>query len=108
VFSLAHHLRAKNGVAKFLLKLLYAPLLPGPIVFRPKQGFGLPTGIWLRTGRLRDLARSAIDALAASPWFHAAALHRLLHDHMCGQQNHERRLLGLICLALWMDRHGIA
>jgi asparagine synthase (glutamine-hydrolysing) len=108
VFSLSHHLRAKNGIPKYLLKLLYAPLLPGEIVFRPKQGFGLPTGAWLRDGRLRDLAQSAIAALAKSPIFDAAGLEALLEEHLGGRQNHERRLLGLIGLSLWMDRHGVA
>ena len=108
VFSLSHHLRAKNGTAKYLLKLLYAPLLPEAIVFRAKQGFGLPTGDWLRTGRLREMARQAVEALLRSRRFRPAALRELLEEHMSGRRNHERRLLGLVSLALWMERNGIA
>jgi asparagine synthase (glutamine-hydrolysing) len=108
VFSLPHHLRAKNGTAKYLLKLLYAPLLPGSIVFRAKQGFNLPVGAWLRTGRLRDLARGAVERLVGTRRFRPAPLRELLEAHLGGRRNHERRLLGIISLALWMDRNGVA
>src|SRR6266853_5817577 len=54
--TLPPELKYRGRVSKFLLKRHLAPRLPGLDVNRPKQGFSLPLGAWLR-GELRDTAR---------------------------------------------------
>jgi asparagine synthase (glutamine-hydrolysing) len=44
-------LKLRNGETKWILKRALAPLLPREIVERPKKGFGMPIGRWLREGR---------------------------------------------------------
>jgi asparagine synthase (glutamine-hydrolysing) len=42
----------RHGQTKYLLKQALAPLLPASILHRPKKGFGVPIGAWLRDGAL--------------------------------------------------------
>jgi asparagine synthase (glutamine-hydrolysing) len=44
-------LKLKNGKTKWILKRALEPLLPSQIIYRPKKGFGMPIGRWLREGR---------------------------------------------------------
>jgi asparagine synthase (glutamine-hydrolysing) len=46
-----HQLKLRGGVTKWILKRAVAPLLPAEIIHRPKKGFGMPIGRWLREGR---------------------------------------------------------
>ena len=44
-------LKLHGGTTKWILKQALAPLLPREIVERPKKGFGMPIGRWLREGK---------------------------------------------------------
>ncbi len=46
-----HQLKLRGGETKWILKRALAPLLPRQIVDRPKKGFGMPIGRWLREDR---------------------------------------------------------
>ncbi len=46
-----HQLKLHGGTTKWILKKALAPLLPREILERPKKGFGMPIGRWLREGR---------------------------------------------------------
>jgi asparagine synthase (glutamine-hydrolysing) len=53
-------LKIRNGQSKYLLKKALCRYLPRDLVYRPKQGFGVPAGDWLR-GPLKSWARELID-----------------------------------------------
>ncbi len=44
-------LKLHGGKTKWILKKALAPLLPREILKRPKKGFGMPIGRWLREGK---------------------------------------------------------
>src|SRR5207302_7517495 len=52
-------LKLHGGETKWILKRALAPLLPREIVERPKKGFGMPIGRWIKAGRFEfDHART--------------------------------------------------
>jgi asparagine synthase (glutamine-hydrolysing) len=59
-WSLSHHHRYRNGQGKWLLRELLRRSLPDHLIDRPKMGFGVPVGQWLR-GPLRPWADSLLD-----------------------------------------------
>lgn len=70
MLDLAHaapgHIRMPKGASdKHLLREAFRPLLRPGISERPKQGFSLPLGRWMR-GPLRDLCESGLATLAVS------------------------------------------
>lgn len=44
--------KLRNGVTKYILKKSLEPLLPNNILYRRKQGFGVPIGKWFKDGNL--------------------------------------------------------
>jgi asparagine synthase (glutamine-hydrolysing) len=101
-------LRGLDG--KRLLKRLGRRFLPSEIVDRPKKGFGMPTGRWLRA-ELGPLARAALTdgrSLAASGRFVRAEVERLLDEHQRGAVDHRQRLWALLVLELWRRKHALS
>jgi asparagine synthetase B (glutamine-hydrolysing) len=60
VVGLPDDAKIRGGETKRLLRRAVAGLVPDAIISRPKQGFDLPLGAWLR-GPLRSLAAARLD-----------------------------------------------
>jgi asparagine synthase (glutamine-hydrolysing) len=58
-WQLPLHMKLRNGEGKWLLKQLLGRYVPAALHDRPKQGFGMPVGDWIR-GEMRDWAESLI------------------------------------------------
>lgn len=88
------------GGGKRLLKKALERHLPHDLLYRPKQGFGVPIAAWARHGgmaaRLEDL--TGRSALADSGLIEARALRRLVAHHRAGRADHGRALWALLML----------
>ncbi len=87
------------GESKGLLKRICARHVPPAVVYRPKAGFALPLGAWMR-GPYRD---ALCDTLlgAPNPWFNRATVHRTLAEHMSGAFDHSARLWSIYTWLRW-------
>ncbi|HEX7836933.1 MAG TPA: asparagine synthase (glutamine-hydrolyzing) [Kofleriaceae bacterium] len=106
--SLPIDLKLRGCTGKYLLKQLAYRYLPRAIVDRPKKGFGMPIGRWLRQD-LRSLSRDVLlgpDSLAASGRLRRPVVERMLREHGDGVVDHRQRLWTLLVLELWRHRHG--
>ncbi|MEM9252114.1 MAG: asparagine synthase (glutamine-hydrolyzing) [Planctomycetota bacterium] len=101
---LPHRVLMPGGRPKGLLRDLAASLdLPGEIVRRPKRGFALPLGQWLRTS-LRDAAHGLIaEGSLAELGIAMPPVRRMLDEHDKGRRDHTHRLFALMQLALWQQ-----
>jgi asparagine synthase (glutamine-hydrolysing) len=95
--NLPPDLKLRNGEGKYLLKKALGPYLPPEILYRPKQGFGVPLASWFR-GPLRQSIRTAVlgQVLADTGWFNPAYLRRLVDDHQSGRRDHSAPLWTLM------------
>ena len=101
-------LKLRGGTTKYILKRLAARYLPRAIVDRPKKGFGMPIGRWLRE-ELRGLSHEVLlgpASLAAAGRLQRRVVERLLREHGDGVADHRQRLWTLLVLELWRGRHG--
>ena len=91
-----------RGGGKRLLREAFADDLPAEVFNRPKMGFAVPIGDWLR-GPLRDLLRDSLfaDDSFAARYFNREVLEEMIEDHERGIADHSQRLYALLMLELW-------
>lgn len=85
-----------------MLREAFAADLPAGVFNRPKMGFAVPIGDWLR-GPLRDLLHDSLfaeDSFAAQN-FNRGVLEGMIEDHEQGIADHSQRLYALLMLELW-------
>ncbi|MBI3088126.1 MAG: asparagine synthase (glutamine-hydrolyzing) [Candidatus Omnitrophica bacterium] len=98
--------RLRGFRLKGLLKHAVRGLLPEALLCKPKQGFMLPLGAWLR-GPLAPLCR---DILGAEPirrrgLFRPEAVGRLVEAHVRGEATLTHQVYALLVLELWCRRY---
>ena len=98
-------LKLHGMTRKYLLRRLMDGRIPTEIIRRPKQGFGVPMGDWLR-GALSPLLREYLtpERLAAGGLFEPAAVSTLVEDHLSGRAERGHQLWLLLQLELWRER----
>jgi asparagine synthase (glutamine-hydrolysing) len=104
--SLPPELKYRGSVSKFLLKRHLAPRLPNLDVNRPKQGFSLPLGAWLR-GELRDTAQDLLFSAktAHRGYVRAETVKRMWEEHQRGHRDHSGKIWALMVLELWLREY---
>lgn len=95
-------MRVRGGRGKHLLRQVARRWLPGEVLDKPKQGFGIPLDEWFRD----TLGVMAADLFASRSfrergWVRPAAADDLLARHRGGAENHAESLWQLLCLELW-------
>jgi asparagine synthase (glutamine-hydrolysing) len=99
--------RFSAGRGKGPLRRLLSELVPSELIDRPKAGFSVPIGGWLR-GPLRDWAEAHLspDALKASPILNGDAITPLWRAHLANQANHGDLLWNVLMFQAWNARQA--
>jgi asparagine synthase (glutamine-hydrolysing) len=99
---LPEHMKVRGLETKVVLRRAMTGLLPEAILTRPKMGFPVPVGAWLR-GPYRPLLDELVTGprAAARGLVDAAAVKQLVAEHLAGRANHDQRLWLLLNLELW-------
>ena len=86
-----------------LRKILYK-YVPKKLIDRPKQGFGIPLGEWLR-GPLREWAEDLIskERLLKEGFFEAEMIHERWNEHLSGKRNWEHSLWSVLMFQAWLE-----
>ena len=85
-----------------LRQLLYRHV-PAKLIERPKMGFGIPLGSWMR-GPLRDWAEALLDErrLRTEGYFHPEQIRRAWTGHLKGDNN-QFKLWTILMFQSWLD-----
>jgi asparagine synthase (glutamine-hydrolysing) len=104
--ALPARLKVRGSATKVALRRAFARDLPANIVARPKKGFGMPTGQWLR-GPLRPMLGDLLgaDRLRRQGIFDPALVGRMCTEHVEGRADHRKQLWTLLAFQLWHERH---
>ncbi len=105
VWSLPRRLLLHRGAGKRVLRLILARYVPPNLTARPKSGFAVPLGAWLR-GPLRDWAEEflATSRLRQIPSLDVAGARAAWAAHLTGRTNREHFLWNVLMLSTWLDR----
>ncbi len=106
--ALPGRMKLRGNVTKYILKKAARPWLPADIIDRPKKGFGIPVGEWLR-GPLRPMAHDLLSPgrLKRQGIWQPEAIQRMLAEHDAGTADHRKPLWTLLALQMWLDRFGL-
>jgi asparagine synthase (glutamine-hydrolysing) len=94
--------RMRRWQTKVVLREALRDLVPQPILTRPKMGFPVPFGSWVR-GAFRSTLDEYVlsDRALERKFFRPETVHRLVQEHCSGLRSHADRLWLLVNLELW-------
>ena len=101
-WRLPPRMQIRDGQGKWALRQLLYRQVPRALIERPKQGFGIPVGQWLR-GPLRAWAEPLLDTrrLEAEGYFHAAPIRERWARHLSGREDHTAALWAVLSFQAW-------
>jgi asparagine synthase (glutamine-hydrolysing) len=100
--GLPSSLKLRGRTSKWLLRSLMRDRLPPDILTRPKMGFGVPVGEWLR-GDLRPLLEDTLFSPRALQrgYFRPEAVRDLVDEHLSRRADRTSLVWALLMLELW-------
>jgi asparagine synthase (glutamine-hydrolysing) len=103
-WSLPLAYRTDDRGAKRVLKSVLERYLPRALFERPKRGFGVPIGAWLRAP-LRDWAEALLDErrLAREGYLEPAAIRGLWQQHQSGRRDRQELLWHVLMFQAWHE-----
>jgi asparagine synthase (glutamine-hydrolysing) len=96
-------MKIRDGRGKSVVRKLLHGLVPRDLVERPKAGFAIPVGEWIK-GPLRLWAEDLIDArgLRQAGWFDPELVRRRWDDHLSGRRDSTEALWAILMFQAWL------
>lgn len=102
-------MKVRDGRGKWLARQLLYRHVPQSIVDRPKMGFCVPIGQWLR-GALRDWAEAQLSErrLREDGFFDPAVIRAKWQEHQSGRRNWQHHMWSVLMFQAWVTEQRAA
>ncbi len=97
-------MKIRNGHGKWALRQVLYKYVPKELIDRPKAGFAIPVGQWLR-GPLRDWAEALLDdkRLEVEGYFYPKPIRDKWLQHLTGRYDHTPGLWAVLMFQSWLE-----
>ena len=99
-------MKVHKGQGKHILRQVLYQYVPKELIERPKMGFGVPIGDWMR-GDLNAWAEDLLspDSLAKSGLLEQEPIRKLWSAHMSGKKNLQYSLWPILMFQAWYQHY---
>jgi asparagine synthase (glutamine-hydrolysing) len=100
-------MKIRAGTSKWALRQLLYQHVPRELIERPKAGFAIPIGQWLR-GPLRPWAAELLhpDRLQREGYLRPEPISLLWQQHLTGRYDHTTKLWTVLMWQAWLEQWG--
>jgi asparagine synthase (glutamine-hydrolysing) len=104
---LSMKIKNQDNGNKWILRKILSNYLPENIINRPKKGFEIPIGSWLR-GPLKNWAENLIkkEKIEENGFFNHKIIQKFWDEHQTGYYDWTPRLWGVIILQSWIEKNN--
>ena len=102
-WRLPMEMKIRGDVGKWALRQVLYRHVPRELIERPKAGFGMPVGQWLR-GPLREWAEALLDEgrLRQEGYLQPGPIREAWRQHLSGRYDWTPRLWGVLMFQAWL------
>lgn len=100
-------MKIRRNTGKYILRQMLYREAPRALFERPKTGFGIPVGEWIK-GPLRDWAENLLDArrLRSEGWLDAEKVDQRWRQHLSGTRDSTGALWSILMFEAWLEAQG--
>jgi asparagine synthase (glutamine-hydrolysing) len=101
------HMKVRGNTGKWGLRQVLYKYVPKELIERPKAGFAIPIGQWLR-GPLRPWAENLLDEvrLKREGFFHFEPILQAWSEHKTSKRDHTAKLWAVLMFQSWLEANS--
>jgi asparagine synthase (glutamine-hydrolysing) len=103
-WQLPLNMKIRDGQGKWALRQVLYKYVPKELIDRPKAGFAIPIGQWLR-GPLKDWAEALLDEkrIEIEGYFYSQPIREKWKQHLSGRYDHTASLWSVLMFQSWLE-----
>jgi asparagine synthase (glutamine-hydrolysing) len=103
-WQLPLNMKIRNNQGKWALRQVLYKHVPRELIERPKAGFAIPIGLWLR-GPLRDWANGLLNEtrLKQEGYLKPAPILKVWKEHLSGRVDNTSKLWAVLMFQSWLE-----
>ncbi len=107
VWRIPMNMKIRGNTGKWALRQVLYKYVPKELIERPKAGFAIPIGQWLR-GPLRDWAEDLLSEtrLNAEGYFYAKPIRQAWAEHLTGRRDNTAKIWSILMFQAWLQEQS--